>query len=211
MERLKAHFRKYGMHYVAVLVFYALASALLSKSFDGYVVRQGDVQNWMGMSKEIKDATVLFGEKAGWTNSMFGGMPATHISGSKINFDVVRQSKRLIHSLVGYPSISVFWLAMIGGYILALALGASPLIAALCGIGMGLSSFEVLYFSAGHNTKVEAIAYMPFVLAGVVWAYRGRLFAGCALAAFATAMHVLIWSPADDLLPALLAGGHRTC
>ena len=178
------------MHYVAVLVFYALASALLSKSFDGYVVRQGDVQNWVGMSKEINDATVLFGEKPGWTNSMFGGMPATHISGSRVTFDVVRQSKRLIHSLVGYPSISVFWLAMIGGYILALALGASPWVAALCGVGMGLSSFEVLYFSAGHNTKVEAIAYMPFVLAGVVWAYRGRLFAGCSLAALATAMHV---------------------
>lgn len=178
------------MHYVAVLVFYALASALLSKSFDGYVVRQGDIQNWVGMSKEAKDAAVLFGEKPGWTNSMFGGMPATHILPSKPSFDVVTQAKRAINSLVGYNGISVFWLAMIGGYILALALGASPWIALLCGVGMGLSSFEVLYFSAGHNTKVQAIAYMPFVLAGVVWAYRGRLFAGSALAAFATAMHV---------------------
>ena len=178
------------MHYVAVLVFYALASALLSKSFDGYVVRQGDIQNWVGMSKEARDAAVLFGESPGWTNSMFGGMPTTHISPAKPSFDVVRQSKRAINSLVGYNGISVFWLAMIGGYILALALGASPWIALLCGVGMGLSSFEVLYFSAGHNTKVQAIAYMPFVLAGVVWAYRGRLFTGSALAAFATALHV---------------------
>ena len=178
------------MHYVAVLVFYALASALLSKSFDGYVVRQGDIQNWVGMSKEARDAAVLFGESPGWTNSMFGGMPTTHISPAKPSFDVVRQSKRAINSLVGYNGISVFWLAMIGGYILALALGASPWIALLCGVGMGLSSFEVLYFSAGHNTKVQAIAYMPFVLAGVVWAYRGRLFAGSSIAAFATALHV---------------------
>ena len=94
------------------------------------------------MSKEIKDASVLFGEKQGWTNSMFGGMPTTHISGSRPTFDVVRQAKRLINSLVGYHSISVFWLAMIGGYILALALGASPWVAALCGVGMGLSSFD---------------------------------------------------------------------
>lgn len=190
MERLKAHFQKHAMHYVAVLVFYALASALLSKSFDGYVVRQGDIQNWVGMSKEARDAAVLFGESPGWTNSMFGGMPTTHISPAKPSFDVVRQTKRVINSFVGYNGISVFWLAMIGGYILALALGASPWIALLCGVGMGLSSFEVLYFSAGHNTKVQAIAYMPFVLAGVVWAYRGRLFAGSALAAFATALHV---------------------
>ncbi|MGB1122317.1 MAG: hypothetical protein ACPG08_02245 [Flavobacteriales bacterium] len=190
MERLKAHFQKHAMHYVAVLVFYALASALLSKSFDGYVVRQGDIQNWIGMSKEATDASVLFGEKPGWTNSMFGGMPTTHVSPARPSFDVVSQSKRVINSLVGYNGISVFWLAMIGGYLLALALGASPWIALLCGVGMGLSSFEVLYFSAGHNSKVQAIAYMPFVLAGVVWAYRGRLFAGSALAAFATALHV---------------------
>ena len=100
----------------------------------------------------------------------------------------------MINSFVGYNGISVFWLAMIGGYILALALGASPWIALLWG-GGGLSSFEVLYFSAGHNTKVQAIAFMPFVLAGVVWAYRGRLFAGSALAAFATALHVSCGHP----------------
>ena len=86
MERLKAHFQKHAMHYVAVLVFYGLASALLSKSFDGYVVRQGDIQNWVGMSKEARDAAVLFGESPGWTNSMFGGMPTTHISPAKPSF-----------------------------------------------------------------------------------------------------------------------------
>ena len=84
-------------------------------------------------------------------------MPTTHISPAKLSFDVVRQSKRVINSFVGYNGISVFWLAMIGGYILALALGASPWIALICGVGMGLSSFEVLYFSAGHNTKVQAM------------------------------------------------------
>ena len=131
------------MHYVAVLVFYALASALLSKSFDGYVVRQGDIQNWGGMSKEARDAAVLFGESPGWTNSMFGGMPTTHISPAKPSFDVVRQSKRVINSFVGYNGISVFWLAMIGGYILALALGASPWIALICGVGMGLPTIYV--------------------------------------------------------------------
>ena len=195
MERLKYHFQKYAMHYVAVLVFYAIAAALLSKSFDGYVVRQGDHQNWVGMSKEASDARALFGKHMDWTNSMFGGMPTTHINASKPAFDVVSQCKRLINLLAGSSGISVFWLAMLGGYILALALGVSPWIALLCGIGIGLSSFEVLYFSAGHNTKVQAVAYMPFVLAGVVWAYRERLYFGIGLAAFATALHVSCGHP----------------
>ncbi|MAI23743.1 MAG: hypothetical protein CL828_06770 [Crocinitomicaceae bacterium] len=195
MERLKSHFQKHAMHYVAILLFYALASALLAKSFDGYVVRQGDHQNWVGMSKEVHDAQALFGEPLGWTNSMFGGMPTTHITGGAKSIQVVRQSKRLINSFAGYSGISIFWMAMIGGYILAFALGASPWIAVLCGIGVGLSSFEVLYYSAGHITKVQAIAYMPFILAGVVWAYRGHLYRGIALAAFATALHVSCGHP----------------
>ena len=107
MERLKAHFQKHAMHYVAVLVFYALASALLSKSFDGYVVRQGDIQNWVGMSKEARDAAVLFGERRA------GPIPCledatTHISPAKPSFDVVRQTKRVINSFVGYNGIWFF-------------------------------------------------------------------------------------------------------
>lgn len=190
MEIVKAHFKRHAVHYVAVLVFYALASLLLAKSFDGYVVRQGDIQNWLGMSKEVLDAAVLFGEKPAWTNAMFGGMPATHISPESPAFDISLQIKSVVNALTGYGGISVFVLAMLGGYLLALALGASPWVALLCGIGLGLSSFEVLYFSAGHNSKVNAVAYMPYILAGVVWAYRGRLFAGSALAALATALHV---------------------
>ena len=190
MDQLKSHLQRHAMHYIAVVVFYALASLLLSKSFDGYVVRQGDIQNWLGMSKEVQDATVLFGEKPAWTNSMFGGMPATHIKEQHPVFDVAGHVKRAFNALTGYSGITVFVLAMLGGYILALALGASPWIALLCGVGMGLSTFEVLYYSAGHNSKVNAVAYMPFIVAGVVWAYRGRLFAGSALAALATALHV---------------------
>ena len=195
MEIMKAHFKRNAVHYIAVLVFYALASLLLSKSFDGYVVRQGDIQNWLGMSKEVIDAAVLFDDKPDWTNAMFGGMPATHISPERPAFDVTGHVKRVINTLTGYNGITVFVLAMLGGYLLALALGASPWVALLCGIGMGLSTFEVLYYSAGHNSKVNAVAYMPFILAGVVWAYRGRLFVGSALAALATALHISCGHP----------------
>lgn len=183
------------MHYLAFAVFCTLASMLLSKSFDGYMVRQGDTKNWLGMSKEVHDAMVLFEEKPAWTNSMFGGMPAVQISHQKTMLDVTGQVKNAFNALTGSSGIAAFVLAMVGGYILALALGASPWIALLCGAGMGLSTFEVLYFSAGHNAKVYAVAYMPFILAGVVWAYRGRLFFGSALAALATAMHVASGHP----------------
>ena len=39
--------------------------------------------------------------------------------------------------------------------------------------GDGIEFIRSALFLRGHNTKVQAIAYMPPVLAGVVWAYRG--------------------------------------
>ena len=46
MEKIKSHFTQHGIHYAAVLLFYALAAMFFSKSFDGYVVRQGDIERF---------------------------------------------------------------------------------------------------------------------------------------------------------------------
>lgn len=195
MEKLKAHLLRFGGHYAAILIFYALAALLFSKSFDGYVVRQGDIANWMGMSKEIQDARILLDKTPDWTNSMFGGMPSTQISYERPALDVSFVVSNLVHTICGYNGITSFLMAMLGAYLLAISLGASPVIALLCGVGFGLSTFEILYFTAGHNSKVNAVAYMPFIVAGVMWAYRRNLWVGAAIAALGTAMHVASGHP----------------
>ena len=115
MDQIKSHFTRHGIHYAVVLFFYALAAMLLSKSFDGYVVRQGDIENFLGMSKEVADSRVLFDESPGWTNAMFGGMPTTQISPDKPPFDVVTSIRRFFNVLTGYGGITLFLMAMLGG------------------------------------------------------------------------------------------------
>jgi len=190
MEFVKGHFTRNVWHYGAFLFFFALSAALLSKSYDGYIVRQADIEGYIGMSKEAYDAKVLFGDKPDWTNAMFGGMPTTQIGSEGSEFDVVTAIRRLMNRITGYSGITMFLLAMLGGYVLAISIGTTPWIALLCGVGVGLSSFEILYFSAGHLNKVNAIAFMPFVLAGVMIAYRKNALIGASLAAMATAFHV---------------------
>jgi len=190
MEFVKGHFMRNAWHYGAIVFFFVLSAALFSKAYDGYVVRQGDITNFLGMSKEAYDAEVLLGERPDWTNAMFGGMPTTQISPKSPPFDIVKRARGLLSGLTGYSGITVFLLAMLGGYLLALALGSAPWIALLCGVGIGLSTFELLYFSAGHNSKVHAVAYMPFIIAGVMWAYRRNVFHGAAIAALGTAFHI---------------------
>jgi len=144
MEFVKGHFTRNVWHYGAFLFFFALSAALLSKSYDGYIVRQADIEGYIGMSKEAYDAKVLFGDKPDWTNAMFGGMPTTQIGSEGSEFDVVTAIRRLMNRITGYSGITMFLLAMLGGYVLAISIGTTPWIALLCGVGAELSSFEIL-------------------------------------------------------------------
>ena len=67
-------------HVTALVVFVAISCIYFSPIFDGYQVRQGDIDTYMGMSKELRDLDMLNGEEALWTNSQFGGMPTDQIS-----------------------------------------------------------------------------------------------------------------------------------
>jgi len=48
--------------------------------FDGKSIKQQDIKQSRGMSKEIVDFRHDTGKEALWTNSMFSGMPAYQIS-----------------------------------------------------------------------------------------------------------------------------------
>ena len=99
MEFVKGHFMRNAWHYGAIVFFFVLSAALFSKAYDGYVVRQGDITNFLGMSKEAYDAEVLLGERPDWTNAMFGGMPTTQISPKSPPFDIVKRARGLLSGL----------------------------------------------------------------------------------------------------------------
>ena len=187
---------KQALPHLGALVLFALAvCGFYAKSFDGYSLRQGDVQNYRGMSKEMSDYRALTGDHAGWTGAMFSGMPTDQISADPHTISFAKSIQRSVSKLFGFGPMSTLWMAMISAYLLAIALGASPLVAMVCGLAFGFSSVNILYLGAGHNTKVRAIAMMPGVVAGVLWAYRKNMGIGLAIAAFFTAMHVVAGHP----------------
>ena len=182
-------------HLLAVLFFTIVAGAFYAKSFDGFDLRQGDIQQYKGMSKELSDYTALTGEHSGWTGSMFGGMPSDQISKAPDSLSLTRQLSRIVQGIFGSSPVATLWWAMLAAYLLAIAVGANPLIATFCAVTYGLSTVNILYIGAGHNTKVRAIALMPGVLAGILWAYRRNALHGAALAALFTALHVAAGHP----------------
>ena len=96
-------------HLLAVLFFTIVAGAFYAKSFDGFDLRQGDIQQYKGMSKELSDYTALTGEHSGWTGSMFGGMPSDQISKAPDSLSLTRQLSRIVQGIFGSSPVATLW------------------------------------------------------------------------------------------------------
>ena len=176
-------------HLISVVAMFFAASMLLSPAMlKDKRLNQGDIQNNIGMSKESRDIQKRDGQVPHWTDSMFGGMPTIQITGTDIE-TAPKWTWMAIRKAMPIEVGTVF-VAMISAYVLGLCLGLSPWLSLLLGLGFGLSSLNVLYLAAGHATKVRAIATMPGVLAGVVLAFEGRMWAGAGVAALFAALHL---------------------
>lgn len=175
-------------HAVAVALFTLLASAYFSPVWKGYELRQGDIDHWRGMSKEISDYRLLNGEEPLWTNSMFGGMPAYQISTEHAS-NLLRPVMLIIR--LGLPGpVGVLFLAMLGFYIFALCLRINPWLSMAGAVAFGFSTINILYLGAGHAAKVNAIALMPPVLGGLILAFRGKPALGSAVFMLFLGLHI---------------------
>ena len=168
-------------HIAAILLFASISIAYFSPVLDGYTLKQGDIENFMGMSKELRDYRELTGEEALWTNAAFGGMPAYQISVIH-NSNLLKQVDRLYSLYLPRP-INLMFMAMLGFYILLLCMRVNPWVAIPGAIAFGLGTIHVMYIGAGHVGKVKAIAYMAPVLGGMLLTLRGKLIGGAALTA----------------------------
>lgn len=172
-------FKSLTPHLIAIAIFGAFTTFFFLPYYQGKVLNQHDVVQYNGMAKEITDWNEKHpDDPALWTGGMFSGMPAFQIS--------ITYPSNFIHKVAGaagffFPEAtsSLFWL-MFGFYLLLLAFGAEHYLAALGGVAYGLCSFTILSIEAGHNTKVLAMGFMAPVLAGCVWAWRGKLLEGAA-------------------------------
>lgn len=175
-------------HIFAIVLFTVISGSFFSPAFDGYELRQGDIDQFLGMSKEIRDFKQFESEETLWASNAFSGMPAFQIS--------MQQHRNLplaiLRSVNGlFPrSVAALFLAMVSFYILGLCLRINPWLSIIGAVAFGLSSINILYLGAGHMSKVTAIALMPGVLGGVLLAYRGKALLGAGIVALFLGMQL---------------------
>lgn len=162
--------KKILTYILIVLSFVVMAYAFVPQVLSGKIVNQSDISGHIGMSRE----TALYNEEhpsepARWTGSMFSGMPTVSILNktrgdlTQLLFDALQLGKR--------PA-SYLFISLLGAFLLMLAFGINPLIAVGGAIAITFCSFNFQIIQVGHNTKMLAIAFLPWVLAGVVFTYR---------------------------------------
>ena len=185
---MKFNYKNYIPHGIAIVIFAIITLIYFKPLFSGKELKQDDIARHKGMSKEIVDYRKSHNSEPLWTNPMFGGMPAYQIStlypGNWIG-KLDNAFKLYILLPAGY-----LFLYCLGFFILLLCLDVNPWLSLIGGVAYGLSSYFLIILEAGHNSKANALGYLPALLGGVILLFRGKPWLGLSLTALFTAMEL---------------------
>ena len=171
-------------HLVAVIVFLVLTLVFFKPVFfEEKTLFQSDIVQWQGSAQELMEYREQTGEEGLWTNSIFGGMPAYLIS--------VKWGNQLIKSAhaiytLGLPHpVRIIFASMLSFYIMLLCFKVRPYLAIIGAISFGLSSYNLIGLTAGHNARISAVSFMPLVMGAVHLCFTRNKILGASLTALA--------------------------
>jgi hypothetical protein len=174
--------------YIAAFVTFIIVTLIFFGPMitDDKTLSQGDINQFDGMSKEVVDFRDKNHSEALWTNSMFGGMPAFQIS-TLYPSNMIQHVEKVLR--LGLPEFSGFlFTACLGFYLLLIVLSVNPWLAIAGALAYSLASYNLIILEAGHNTKMHAIALLPYVVVGFILLWQRRYLLGGAVSALSFSM-----------------------
>ncbi|WP_297089102.1 hypothetical protein [uncultured Draconibacterium sp.] len=176
-------------HVLAVVAMLAVSSVYFYPAWEGKTLQGEDVVGGYGKGREARDFRTYEDERVLWNGSIFGGMPEfVHAP-----YEGASSMKKIFYlpNKLGMPRevASIFWY-MLGFYILLIALGVSPKLAAGGSMAFALGSYNVIIILAGHYMKVYTLALIPPTLAGIILIFKEKYRWGLILTSFFLAMQI---------------------
>lgn len=186
MERIKTYWPD-----VLVVVLFAVISFayFFPADLDGRILYRHDASAGRGAGQEVSEYHERTGKVSRWTNATFSGMPTYQTAPSYQSTGVLNQVMKAYHLWLPENVWYVF-AYLLGFYILLRAFDFRWYLAALGAIVWAFSSYFFIIIAAGHIWKVMALAYLPPLIAGLVWAYRGKLLRGFCVTALFSAFEI---------------------
>ena len=154
----------FGFGLFSVLFFHPVLS--------GKKLIQSDIRQYSGMSRQIQEYREN-NEEIYWIDNAFGGMP-TYQLGARYPYDFLTPIHQLIQ-LIPQPA-EILFLYLLSAYLFLLIIKMPIPIAVFGAFAYGLSTYLLIILQVGHNTKAQALAYMPLVIGGMYMILHDRRF-----------------------------------
>lgn len=169
----------FGFGLFSVLFFYPVLS--------GKKLIQSDIRQYTGMSRQIQEYRETNNQEIYWIDNAFGGMP-TYQLGARYPYDFLTPIHKLFQ-LIPQPA-EILFLYLLSAYLFLLIIKMPIPIAVFGAFAYGLSTYLLIILQVGHNTKAQALAYMPLVIGGMYMILHNQRFRGFVLTVFALSMQI---------------------
>ncbi|HMO34256.1 MAG TPA: hypothetical protein PKE07_14770 [Lacibacter sp.] len=165
-------------HAAAVILFALAALLFCHPVLEGKEPEQADLKTWKAASR----LSLLQAEETGawplWNTNLFSGMPnymtVLHLGNSFTTVAV------WVQEALPQPVRYFFW-AAVCFYVLGLAAGLAPPLAVFAALAYAYNTYHPVILHTGHITKMQALAWLPLWLAGVVRVWNSEYRSGALL------------------------------
>lgn len=169
-------------HLIALGIFLLVTIVYFQPAFQGKVVNQHDIIGWKGMAQQSFEFKEKNGHFPLWTNSLFSGMPAYNIALEGTH--AVSIGYIYMFLSLGLPEpAQYFFIACICFYFLCMVMRIRPWLAILAALAYTYCSYYAVIAGVGHNSKMQAMALAPAVIASLLLLFERKYLWGTALLA----------------------------
>lgn len=162
-------------HLIALVFLIVVPAFLFSEVYSGrqqFVAH--DIQQFLATAKSVMSYQDQTGEDALWASNIFSGMPSYTVIGNKAFVHLDTLLRRLFPAM--FIPVFPFIFCVGGAYFLFWLMGCRPLPSALGALAIALTTYIPIIVGAGHNSKLIAWSWMPWVVSGYWMLSRGRWF-----------------------------------
>ena len=164
---------------ISVAYFYPLLS--------GKQIKQSDIDQFAGMSKQIVDHREKYDEEPFWLDNAFLGMPSYQVL-VKYPFDFLDKVDKLIRFLPR-PADYLF-VYLVSFFLLLLSMKVKSEYAFFGAIAFAFSTYLIIILGVGHNTKALAIGYAPLIFAGLFKILENKYLQGFIIASIGLGLQI---------------------
>jgi len=153
----------------------------------GYNFQRHDRIQSSYIGKQKEDFREKYGKEPLWFSSMFSGAPdpiSTRFSGEYLS-----EFSYFLRKYLTTP-IATHLIAALGVFLGLILISKKYWLASLCAICYSISGFNVISIIAGHDLKLVAIAYAPFIILGGYHIFRGKFNWGCIMYLFGLSLQL---------------------